>query len=130
VPAVSPVLVVEDESDLVTTYRRLLTRHGCRVIAAATRHEALEAIRAESFRLVVVDLRLPDGDGLDVVRAARATPLPPAVIVVTGFASDATRRQAIDAGASAYMAKPFSISAFSSLVEQTLSGAGGQVSRN
>jgi DNA-binding response OmpR family regulator len=122
--------VVEDESDLVATYRRLLARHGCRVIAAGTRREALDAIREEPFALVVVDLRLPDGDGLDVVRAARATGRPPAVIVVTGFASDTSRRQACDAGATAYLAKPFSISAFSSLVDQTLAGTAGPAATN
>lgn len=116
------VLVVEDEADLVATYRRLLTRQGCRVIAAGTRREALDAIGAQPFVLVVVDLRLPDGDGLDIVRAARARPEPPEVIVVTGFASEASRRQALDAGATAYLTKPFSISAFTALVQRTLGG--------
>lgn len=114
------VLVVEDEADFTATYRRLLARQGCRIVETATRQAALEAIRTQPFALVVADLRLPDGDGLDIVRAARATPQPPAVIVVTGFGSEANRRQALEAGASAYLPKPFAVSAFIALVEQTL----------
>ena len=114
------VLVVDDEADLVSTYSRLLRRHGCRIIAAASRKEALAALDGERPALVIVDLRLPDGDGLDVVRAARALPHPPPVIVVTGFASKQSRRQARGAGAAAYLAKPFSTSALTSLIQEVL----------
>jgi DNA-binding response OmpR family regulator len=119
------VLVVEDEADLVATYERLLRRQGCRVVATGTRREALVAIRDERFALVVADLRLPDGDGLDVVRAARASPIPPPVIVVTGFGSEATRHAALVAGASAYLRKPFSVSEFSRVVETALGTSDG-----
>lgn len=119
------VLVVEDEADLATTYQRLLRRQGCRVTAAGTRREALDAIRDDRFALVVADLRLPDGDGLDVVRAARAMDRPPAVIVVTGFASEGSRRQALEAGAVAYLKKPFALSELSTLVESALGPSNG-----
>ncbi len=118
------VLLVEDEADLLATYQRLLRRQGCQVTAAGTRREALHAIEDDHFALVVADLRLPDGDGLDVVRAARAIARPPAVIVVTGFASEGSRRQAFEAGAAAYLRKPFAIAEFTTLVERTLAGAG------
>jgi two-component system response regulator PilR (NtrC family) len=119
------VLVVEDEVDLVATYERLLRWHGCHVVATSTRREALAAIRDERFALVVADLRLPDGDGLDVVRAARAIPTPPKVIVVTGFASEASRHAALAAGALAYLKKPFSVSEFGSLIEAALTKPDG-----
>jgi two-component system, NtrC family, response regulator HydG len=73
---------------------------------------------------VIADLRLPDGDGLDLVRAARRTPTPTPAIVVTGFASRAARTAALAAGASAYLAKPFATSAFTALVDQTLASGG------
>jgi DNA-binding response OmpR family regulator len=66
----SSILVVDDESDFLSTYRRLLSRDGFRVVEAATRSEALAALAREAFALVIADERLPDGDGLDVVRAA------------------------------------------------------------
>jgi DNA-binding response OmpR family regulator len=114
------VLVVDDEADLVASYERLLRRQGYRVIATATRGEGLAVIACEALVLVVSDLRLPDGDGLDVVRAARRSPAPVPVLVVTGFGSEATRAAALAAGASGYLTKPFSASAFAALVERAV----------
>ena len=120
------VLVVDDEADLVASYERLLRRQGYRVIATGSRGEGLAILGREALVLVISDLRLPDGDGLDIVRAARQTPAPVPVLVVTGFASEASRRAAFAAGASAYLAKPFAASAFAALVEQTIRGRGGE----
>ena len=106
----SRVLVVDDEADLTATYVRLLELHGYRAVAAGTRRDALTIIEREPLVLVISDVRLPDGDGLDVVRAATAAPSHPAAIVITGFSSEATRLAALEAGASAYFAKPFSAS--------------------
>jgi two-component system response regulator PilR (NtrC family) len=114
------VLVVDDEADLVTTYERVLRRHGHQVLSAGSRHAGLMALGSQSLDLVLADVRLGDGDGLDVVRAARATRKPPPVIVVTGYASATGRRDALDAGAAAYLAKPFSISQFIGAVETVL----------
>ena len=114
------VLVVEDEVDLVNTYDRLLRRQGCRIVAARTRKDGLAALEGGRFALVIADIRLPDGDGLDLVRAARARVDAPPVIVVTGFASAQSRQQALEAGATAYLAKPFSTLALSSLIQETL----------
>lgn len=101
------ILVVEDERDLAVTYDRLLRREGYRVVTAGSQVEGLKAIEAAPPALVIADLRLPDGDGLDIVRAARArTPQIP-VIVVTAFASRAARDAARASGASAFLAKPF-----------------------
>ena len=102
------VLVVDDEADLTATYVRLLELHGYSAVAAATRREALAIIENERLALVISDVRLSDGSGLDVVRAATAAPNHPAAIVITGFSSEATRLAALEAGASAYFAKPFS----------------------
>jgi DNA-binding response OmpR family regulator len=66
------VLAVEDEADLVATYKRLLRRYGYRVVAAGSREAGLAALKDEPPRLLIADLRLPDGDGLDVVRTTRA----------------------------------------------------------
>jgi DNA-binding response OmpR family regulator len=122
VAAHSPILVVDDEADLVTTYERLLRRRGYRVISASTRGDGLAIVEREPLLLVVTDLRLPDGDGLELVRAVRGLPVPTPAIVVTGFASEASRTAARAAGAAAYLAKPFATSTFVSLVESTLAG--------
>ena len=114
------VLVVEDEKDLVATYERLLRRQGCSVTAAGTLHDGLAALDTGRFAHVIADLRLPDGSGLAIVRAVRERADGPPVIVVTGFASAESRREALDAGATAYMAKPFSALALASLIQEVL----------
>src|SRR6266496_366947 len=67
---VNRILVVEDEADLAVTYDRLLRRQGYRVVTAASRAEGLESIESAPPALVIADLRLPDGNGIDIIRAA------------------------------------------------------------
>jgi CheY-like chemotaxis protein len=119
-PVRGPVLVVDDEADLAANYERILRRLGYRVVAVGTRGCGLAALALEAPRLVVADLRLPDGDGLDIVRAARALPASPPVLVATVYGSSASRRAALAAGATAFLAKPFPIDTFSRVVNELM----------
>ena len=114
------ILVVDDEPDLAATCGRLLTRRGYHVVTVGSRTAAIAALSGDTPALLVSDLRLPDGDGLDVVRAARTLPHPIPVIVMTGHISQDSRDNALRAGAFAYLPKPFSTQAFTALVEQAL----------
>jgi len=122
VSAPRSILVVDDEDDLRVTYERLLRRQGYRVRLAATRGAGLAIVETEPLTLVVTDLRLTDGSGLDVIAAARAAPEPAPAIVVTGFPSAENRQAALSAGASGFLAKPFSAAAFSDLVATVIAG--------
>ena len=114
------VLIVEDEADLAQTCERLLRRNGHDVRIAGTCAAGLAALASGDSLLLVCDVRLPDGDGFEVVRAAkRLEPSVPA-IVMTAQPSEAGRRAARASGADAYLIKPFTAAAFSSLVERTL----------
>jgi DNA-binding NtrC family response regulator len=113
------VLIVEDERDLAATCARLLRRRGHAVVTVGTRQAGLAAL-AELPALLVSDLRLPDGDGLDVVRAATAMqPRVPAV-VMSAHASGPDRAAAHQAGAAGFLAKPFTTDAFDAVVENLL----------
>lgn len=111
------ILVVEDEADMAATYERLLRRAGHRVVTVDTLAAGLQLLKSERPKLVISDLRLPDGDGLDIVRAACSLDPPSPVILVTAFASRAAREAAVEAGARAFVAKPFGIVEFSRLIE-------------
>jgi two-component system repressor protein LuxO len=119
-PTPSRVLVVEDEADMATSYERLLRRQGYRVEAVGSRAGGLLALERDPPGLVISDLRLPDGDGLDIVRAARRRVEPTPVIIVTGFASEAARQTALAAGATAFLVKPFTAAALLGLVRELL----------
>jgi len=120
------VLVVDDEADFLATYERLLRREGYEVVTVTSRAAGLAALAGEPPHLVISDLRLPDGDGLDVVRAAHAARDPLPVIVVTGYSSDETRRAALAAGATTFLAKPFAAAVLLAAIRSSMNGTGAR----
>src|SRR4026208_1029625 len=91
------ILVVDDEADLIATYRRLFHRHGYEGTSAATRAGGLLLIDSSPPDLIITDLELPDGDGLDLVRAARTASSISRVIVVSGRSSRGAQDDALAA---------------------------------
>jgi DNA-binding response OmpR family regulator len=114
------ILAVDEELDFLATYYRLLTRGGYRVFTAASRMTGLVAVERERPQLVIADLYLPDGDVLDVIRAARMLAPPAPVIVVTRFSGESYRQSAQAAGASGFLSKPFESAALLDLVRSHL----------
>jgi DNA-binding response OmpR family regulator len=115
------ILIVEDEADLASTCARFLRRHGYRPRVVYTGSEALEALAVDPPDLVVADLRLPGGvSGLDVVRHARHLERRIPVILCTAHASDQTRQEALEAGAAAYLPKPFSLAELRAAIDRAL----------
>jgi DNA-binding response OmpR family regulator len=114
------VLVIEDEVDLAVTCERLLRHLGYSVVRVGSHAEGLSVIQGQPISLVITDVRLPDGNGLDLIPVARLSPEPPPVIVVTGFTTRESREAALAAGASAYLPKPFSTTDLASHVRQLL----------
>lgn len=112
---VSTVLAVDSEPDLLVTYYRLLTREGYRVITAPSRTRGLLALDRESPALVIVTLSLRDGNGLDVIRAARELEAPAAAILISRFNNERFRQAAQEAGA-AFLSKPFETTTLMDLV--------------
>jgi DNA-binding response OmpR family regulator len=106
----SVVLVVEDEPDIRNLLVVNLTREGFRCRTAATGAEALRAVKAGAPDLVVLDLMLPEMDGLEVCRRLRQDPgtasLP--IIMLTAKADEVDRILGLEMGADDYVAKPFS----------------------
>ncbi len=105
--AVSPtVLVVEDEPPLLRFLRTTLTAHGYRVIEAVSGQEALTLAASRAPELVLLDLGLPDLDGVEVTRRLRQWTATP-VIVVSARGQETDKVEALDAGADDYLTKPF-----------------------
>ena len=82
--------------------------------------KALRCLSCERLGLIVVDVRLFDGDGLDVVRVACGTRTPPFVIIVTGGPRDGNGRRAFEAGATVYLTKPIGLHAFTVVLRELL----------
>ncbi|PYO51861.1 MAG: Fis family transcriptional regulator, partial [Candidatus Rokuibacteriota bacterium] len=99
------LLVVDDEPSARTTLALLLRRRGHRVAEAEDVAGATKRLSEEVFDLVVTDLRMPDGDGLDVLQAARAQADAPEVILLTAYAEWKSAKEAIRLGALDYFEK-------------------------
>jgi CheY-like chemotaxis protein len=104
------VLVVEDDEICLLVARRLLERAGHQVKSARSGREALRTLEAERFDVVLMDLHLPELDGLAATRLLRTEARGPnrqvPVIALTASASAADQRACLDAGFSAYLSKP------------------------
>jgi two-component system KDP operon response regulator KdpE len=104
----SSVLIVEDDRAQLRALSLMLARHGHRVLAATTGAEALRVVGAVPPDLIVLDLGLPDIDGLTLLRHLRVLQPCPIVVVTADFAEDRIV-DALDRGASDYITKPFSV---------------------
>jgi len=105
--AMHQVLVIEDEPGIRTVLRVLLTAEGYRCIEADTALRAEIEARSHKPDLLLIDLGLPDGDGLKVIRRVRAwSPVP--IVVLSARTMEEQKVAALDAGADDYIVKPFS----------------------
>ncbi|WP_242353128.1 sigma-54 dependent transcriptional regulator [Anaeromyxobacter sp. SG64] len=120
------ILVVDDEPKLGKLVAEMLELDGHELERATSGRDALVRLAASRFDLVVTDLRMPDVDGLAVLRAARALPQPPDVIVMTAYASAESAVEAMKAGAVDYVTKPFSMDELRLRVRRLVSQRGAE----
>lgn len=104
--AARSVLVVDDDAVFRDRMAKSLTLRGCEVRAVGTVSAARAAATQESPEFAVVDLKLPDGSGLDVVRALHAVDQTTQIVVLTGYGSIATALESVKLGAKTYLTKP------------------------
>jgi DNA-binding response OmpR family regulator len=105
----SRVLVVDDEPELVNLLREFLTLKGYEVVTAADGPEALQVLKAERPHVVLLDIRLPPMNGLEVLRQLRTIDQEVRVIMITGVAGAETGRAALQLGATDYILKPIDL---------------------
>ena len=110
--AIGTFLVVDDEDGLREMIAEELALAGHRVIAVGTLAAALKTLETESIDVVTLDLSLPDGSGLDLLKVTSDSVSEPSVLVVTGDTSADTAVQALKGGAVDFISKPFDLDAF------------------
>ncbi len=100
------VLIVDDDPDVVAILERVLRKHGYDTTTAASGSEALKLVGEQTFSVAIVDNRLGDAEGVELIKPFKQASSDLSVIIVTGHTSFETALQAINFGASALVAKP------------------------
>ena len=114
------ILVVDDDEGLRKSLGLIIKRKSYRVETAGTGQEALEKAWGKEINLALVDLKLPDMEGVNLIPTLKEMHPELAVIVITGCASIETAIQALNKGASAYITKPLNIDELCAKVEEAL----------
>jgi two-component system KDP operon response regulator KdpE len=118
------VLLVEDDGATRREVARNLTAHDFRVLEAATAAEALSAWERDRPDLLLVDLGLPDRDGISIVRHVRREATTP-ILVVSARGEEQTKVDALEAGADDYLTKPYGSAELHARIRAVLRRAGG-----
>jgi len=114
------VLIVDDELSMREMLAILLKKEGLDVRSAASRSEAAETLRVGPVDLVLTDVKLPDGDGLEILRQVKAAAPETPVVVMTAFGTTEMAVGARKLGAEAYILKPFDVDELRIVVRDAL----------
>lgn len=112
------VLIAEDEAHLGTILEQFMTARGFAVRIVRDGRTALDLLRTEAFDVALLDVVMPEIDGLEVLRLVREEPLPPEIIVITGNGTIETAIAALKLGAYDFLSKPYRMAEIEVLVRR------------
>ena len=101
------ILIIDDEPDLRDLYQKLLELQGYHVYCAASGLEGIHLNEKKNPDLIILDMHMPEMDGISTLRNIRKTDDSVIVVILTGYACPDTIRDAIDLNVSEYLSKPF-----------------------
>ena len=111
-------LIVDDEPEIISSLKNNLEKFGLSVTIANNFKEALELINKEKFELAILDISLPDGNGINLFRVLRDKNIEMYTIVITGNATIDNAITALNEGVNAYLVKPFSENQLNDAINQ------------
>lgn len=119
------ILVIDDEDLVIESLSRLLKKEGYNVVIARNANEAMNKIKEEDFNLIVSDVRMPEVDGVEIIRNIRShlkqtnkKSVPE--VLITGYASDKSYKEAQELKVADYIYKPFDIKNFLSVIRKNM----------
>lgn len=121
--SVRHILVVDDEPLAAGQVSKFLESAQVRTTTAGSGRAALACHAEDPADMIVTDLRMPDGDGIELIRTIRAQDIEIPIIVVTGQVLREAEAEALDAGATALLRKPLDLAELAKTVKQLLSPA-------
>ena len=118
--ATRTILLVDDDKSILRTFTRILQKNGYDIDVAETGKEAMEKADSRHYDLALVDIRLPDMDGTDLLAKIKKQLQNTIKIMITGFPSIESGVKALDGGADAYLVKPVKPEELLMLIEEKL----------
>jgi len=112
------ILVVDDEDDLCRLFMRSLALEGFEIVAARSGREALALVEQESPDLIILDLVMPEMDGLETLRRLRERGVGAKVVVLTAYGTAQRVREAMALGVREFIGKPFNLDRLLRLVAE------------
>ena len=110
------VLIVDDETRLAEAFREQLTEEGMQVFTSHHAKEALSVLKRENIDVAVLDIKLPDMDGVELLLKLKQMEPTTEVIMLTGYASVATAIRSMKLGAYDYLTKPCKLTELSNII--------------
>jgi DNA-binding NtrC family response regulator len=117
---VGRILIVDDEPQILASLAMVLRSSGHDVVTVEDGASAIGRIEADSFDLLITDIRMSPVDGMQVLAAARRSRPGMSTIVISAYGSAGTVQQATDLGCTAYLKKPFGMAQLLQTVDQAL----------
>ena len=118
--ATQRILIVDDEQSILQFLRLLLEEENYAVVEAGSATAAQERLREDAYDVVLCDIMMPDGNGLDILREIKQQAPHTAVIMMTAYASTKSAIEAMKLGAYDYISKPFDVEELKVLVQKAL----------
>lgn len=117
------ILVVDDEPDLRTLYELTLLREGYRVEAAESVSDAWQRLSEQRFDVLITDMRLPDGMGMELIQRLKAQQRSERCVVITAYGSAENAVESLKAGAFDYLTKPVDLKQFRAVIASAVQDA-------
>jgi len=116
------LMMVDDEPDILETGKRYLQRHGYRVITAENGREAINKYKEHTIDMVVLDVGLPDMNGLNCFKTLKSIDQNAKIIISTGSYTFSDEQEVLDLGAAAILPKPYSLNELLITAKRILNG--------
>ncbi|HCO11954.1 MAG TPA: response regulator [Desulfonauticus sp.] len=120
------ILLVDDEKAFVEILTKRLTKRGFSVSRAYSGEEAIRLLRKEDFDLVILDLKMEDMDGLEVLNIIKKMVPNLSVVMLSGHGSEDAARKGLDLGACDYLLKPCELEELLECIEKNIPKKGGK----
>ena len=119
------ILVVDDDPTVLKSCQRVLEAEGFGVYLVPSADKALEAMRNDDFSLLLVDIKMPQRDGIYLMTEIKKEWPHIPIIVMSGYDTEQTVQQAMESGAASFIAKPFTPTELLNALQKVLENPGG-----